>query len=191
MKAIVCVKYGPPEVLQLQDVEKPTPRNHEVLIRIHATAVTTAACNSLRGQPFASRLVTGRLASGFRTPKTSILGFELAGEIETVGKEVKQFKVGDPVFGSTTLRLGAYAEYICLPEDGPVAIKPANMTYEEAAAVVEGALTALPCLRDLAKIQPGQQILIIGASGSTGTAAIQLAKYLGAEVTAVCSAVNL
>ncbi len=191
MKAIVCAKYGPPEVLQLQEVAKPAPKHNEVLIRIHATVVTAGDCNvSLRGHPFISRLVTGQFTNGLRTPRTTIFGFELAGEIEAVGKDVTRYKEGDQVFGGTTLRLGAHAEYICLPED-VITIKPANMTYEEAAAIVEGAMTALPCLRDLAKIRKGQQVLIIGASGSTGTAAVQLAKYFGAEVTGVCSTVNL
>lgn len=192
MKAVVCTRYGPPEVLQLHEVAKPTPRHNEVLIRIHATVVTAGDCKvSLRGQPFFSRVVTGRFATGLRTPRTTIFGFELAGEIEAVGRDVTRYKKGDMIFGGTTLRLGAHAEYICLPEDGPIAIKPTNMAYEEAAAIVEGAMTALPCLRDLAKIQKGQQVLIIGASGSTGTAAVQLARYFGAEVTGVCSTVNL
>jgi NADPH:quinone reductase-like Zn-dependent oxidoreductase len=172
-------------VLQLREVEKPVPKHNEVRIRIHAAVVATADCNSRRGEPFLSRFVTG-----LRRPTTRILGFELAGEIESVGQSVTQYNVGDQVYGGTTLSLGAYAEYICLPEDGPVALKPANMTYGEAAAIVEGALTALPFLRDQARIQSGQKILIHGASGSIGTAAVQLAKYFGADVTGVCSGTN-
>lgn len=185
MKAIVCTKYGPPNVLRLQEVEKPVPKDNEVRIRIHAAVVATADCNSRRGEPFLSRFVTG-----LRRPTTRILGFELAGEIESVGQSVTRYNVGDQVYGGTTLSLGAYAEYICLPEDGPIALKPANMTYGEAAAIVEGALTALPFFRDQAKIQNGHKVLIHGASGSIGTAAVQLAKYYGADVTGVCSGMN-
>ena len=185
MKAMVCAEYGPPEVLQLREVEKPVPKNNEVRIRIHATVVTAADCNSRRGEPLLAQFVTG-----LTRPRTTIFGFELAGEIESIGQSVTRYKVGDQVYGGTTLRLGAYAEYICLPEDGPVALKPANITYGEAAAIVEGALTALPFLRDQANIQSGHKVLIHGASGSVGTAAVQLAKYFGADVTGVCSGTN-
>jgi NADPH:quinone reductase-like Zn-dependent oxidoreductase len=181
MQAVVYTKFGPPDVLQLREVGKPVPQDDEVLIRIYATAVVA--------EDPRMRRVLG--LNGLIRPRNPILGQELAGEIESVGKEVTRFRKGDQVYGETGMSLGAYAEYKCLPEKGALAIKPANMNYERAAAFPNGALTALPFLRETANIQRGQSVLIYGASGAVGTAAVQLAKYFGADVTGVCSHRNL
>lgn len=186
MKAIVYTKYGSPEVLELKDVMKPIPKDNEVLIRIYATSVTTADCLMRRGDTFISRVFLG-----FRKPRRKILGTELAGKIEKIGKNVSRFKKGDQVYGFTGFGLGAYAEYNCMPENGSLVLKPSNLNYDEAAAVVDGASTACFFLKDKANLQRGQKVLIIGASGSVGTFAVQIAKYFGAEVTGVCSTANL
>jgi NADPH:quinone reductase-like Zn-dependent oxidoreductase len=186
MKAIVYTRYGPPDVLELKEVEKPTPEDNEVLIKVHATSVNWSDWHTLRADPF---LV--RLAAGLLKPKNKILGFDVAGRVEAVGVNVKQFQPGDEVFGDIfACGGGAFAEYVSVPENALV-LKPANLIFEQAAAVPVAAVTALQGLRDQGQIQPGQKILINGASGGVGTFAVQLAKYFGAEVTGVCSTRNL
>jgi NADPH:quinone reductase-like Zn-dependent oxidoreductase len=192
MQAVVYENYGPPEMLRLVDVAKPTPGDDELLVKVHATTVTTGDCN-LRNFVFVPNGfgLISRLMFGFNAPKTKILGLEFAGEVEAVGANVTLFKPGDAVFGIDSKRLGAYAEYKCIPEGAGVLAKPANLTFEQAAAIPNGALTALVFLRNLARLQAGQTILIIGASGSVGSAAVQLAKHYGAVVTGVCSGANV
>jgi NADPH:quinone reductase-like Zn-dependent oxidoreductase len=198
MKAIVYTEFGTPDVLQLKEVVKPTPKANEVLIRVHAASVNFGDLMARNFKAVSPRKfnmpfffwLPSKIAFGLRKPNISILGNELAGEIEAVGKGVKRFKKGDQVFGYPGLSFGAYAEYLCMPEDGCLAIKPVNLTYEEAAVVPYGAIMALNLLRK-ANIQPGQKVLINGASGGIGSAAVQIARHFGAEVTGVCGTARL
>jgi NADPH:quinone reductase-like Zn-dependent oxidoreductase len=194
VKAIVYTQYGPPEVLQLADVPRPTPRDHEVLVKVHATTVTIGdtIMRSLNLPIHGWQKIMGRLILGWRKPRRRILGMELAGEIESIGRKVTRFERGDAVFASTfDVNFGGHAEYKCLPENGVIAIKPVNLTYEEAAAIPGGGQTAWHCLKK-GKIQPGQKILIYGASGAVGTFAVQLAsRHFAADVTGVCSGANV
>lgn len=186
MNALVYTRYGPPEVVHLKEVDKPAPKDNEVLVRIDAAVVSRGDCTARKGAPVSIRLATGLLQ-----PRMPILGTNLAGEIEAVGKAVTRFKPGDQVFAATGAGFGAHAEYLCLAEDGALAAKPDNATYAEAAAICEGGLTALPFLRDHGKIQPGRHVLINGASGAVGSSAVQLARSFGANVTGVCSPMNV
>lgn len=190
MKSIVYKKYGPPEVLQLHDTKNPVPKEHEILVKVKATTVTAA---DIRARSFTVPPVfwlPARITLGFRHPKKQVLGVELAGEVVSLGKDVKRFKEGDQVFAATLEEFGAYAEYKCISEAGPVSIKPPNISYAEAAAIPIGARTALYFLRK-ANIKSGDNVLVYGASGSVGSYAVQIAKYFGANVTGVCSTANL
>ncbi len=185
MKAAVYTQYGSPEVLQVKEVAKPSPKGNEILLRIKATAVNSGDVRLRKADPFAVRFIFGLLK-----PRTNILGTVFSGEVESVGSQVKLFKVGDQVFGHTDMKFGAYAEYICVPEDGSLALKPAAISHHEAAGIPFGGVTALHFIKK-AMIKPGQKVLVVGASGAVGTAAVQLAKSFGANVTGVCSTANI
>jgi NADPH:quinone reductase-like Zn-dependent oxidoreductase len=194
MKAVICTRYGPPEVLQLKEVEKPTPGNNEVLIRIYATTVSSGDCRirrlDLSGVPFLERILA-RLVLGISKPRRAVQGTWLSGEIESAGKSVKQLHVGDKVYARTPdMKFGAYAEYACLPDKSFMALMPSNLSYEEAIAIPFGGVTALFFLKK-GNIQNGNKVMIYGASGAVGSSAVQIAKYYGAEVTGVCSTANL
>jgi NADPH:quinone reductase-like Zn-dependent oxidoreductase len=186
MKAVVRYSYGPPDVLELREVEKPTPKKEEVLIKVHAASVNAMDYRFLTGTPYLARIMAGLLK-----PKQRVLGLDVAGRVEAVGADFKQFRPGDDVF-ALSFNLGTFAEYVCVPESQLVMVlKPATLSFEEAASVPFSALTAQTCLRDLGQIQPGQKVLINGASGAVGTFAVQIAKSFGADVTGVCSTRNL
>lgn len=186
MKAIICTKYGPPDVLRPVEVEMPVPGENEIRVQIHAASATTADCMMRRGTPFYARFFLG-----LSRPKHPIPGTGFAGVVEATGAKVERFKAGDRVFGETGVSFGAYAEYVCVPEDGAVTTLPDGMTFEEAAPLCDGALTSLSFLKDIGQLQQGQKVLINAASGSLGSAAVQLAKAFGAEATGVCSTANV
>jgi len=185
MKAVVYTQYGPPEVLQVKEVEKPIHRNNEILLRVKATAVNSGDVRLRKADPFAVRFIFGLLK-----PKINILGAVFSGEVESVGKDVTKFKVGETVFGHTDMRFGAYAEYLCVPEEGSLTLKPAVITHAEAAVIPFGGVAALHFIKK-AVIKPGQKVIVAGASGAVGSAAVQLAKSFGATVTGVCSTANI
>lgn len=198
MKAIILTQYGTPEMLKLKEIAKPTPKDNEVLVRVRASSVNYGDLLARNFKDVTPQIINmpwlfwllAKTYFGFNKPKITILGNEFAGEVEAVGKDVKSFKKGDPVFGHAGQSMGVYAEYFCIPESGTIALKPANMTYEQAAVVPYGAVMALPLLKN-ANIQPGQKVLILGASGAIGSAAVQIAKHFGAEVTGVCGTPRL
>lgn len=198
MKAIILTEYGTPEMLKLKEIEKPTPKENEILVRVHASSVNYGDLLARNFKDVTPQVINmpwlfwllAKAYFGFNKPKVTILGNEFAGEVEAVGRDVKSFKKGDQVFGHAGQSMGVYAEYFCIPETGTIALKPTNMTYEQAAVVPYGAVMALPLLKN-ANIQPGQKVLILGASGAIGSAAVQIAKHFGAEVTGVCGTQRL